>query len=115
VVKSDGEMLWHVFSNLLGNAIKFSNNNGDGRIGISVKQEGGRAVVSMRDNGIGMNRDLAEKVFDPFMQSSASEEGIGVGLTLCRMIMEGLGGDVALASRGPGLGATATVTLPVSG
>ena len=112
MVNSDADMLWHVFSNLLGNAIKFTGNDGGGRILLSVKQKDGKAVVTIEDNGVGLSETMSATVFDPFVQSTASEEGIGVGLTLSRMIMDGLGGDVDLRSEGPGRGATASVTLP---
>lgn len=112
LVASDADMLWHVFSNLLGNAIKFTGNSGDGRILLRAKKKGGNAVVTVEDNGVGLSEELSARVFDPFVQSTASEEGIGVGLTISRMIMDGLGGTMELKSEGPGRGATASVTLP---
>jgi signal transduction histidine kinase len=114
-VESDGEMLWHVFSNLVNNAIKFQKGAHGGRIDVSVRAEGGNAVVRVHDEGIGLGPEEKAKVFEKFYQATASTEGSGVGLTICRMIVEGVGGRIWFESDGPGRGATAVVTLPLPG
>ena len=108
-------MLWHVFSNLLNNAIKFQKQPAGGRIRVTLAVEGGAAVVRVRDEGIGLTRGGIDKVFDKFYQATASAEGSGVGLTICRMIVEGVGGSIRFESAGRGTGATAVVTLPIGG
>jgi PAS domain S-box-containing protein len=109
---ADEEMLWHVLSNLVNNAVKFARREGPRRLEASVSIEGDRGVVRIADNGIGMSPEEQARAFDRFYQASASIEGSGVGLSICRAIMEGMGGSVRLDSSGRGEGAVATVTLP---
>jgi signal transduction histidine kinase len=108
---ADAEMLWHVLSNLVGNAVKFARREGR-RLEATVAAEGGRGVVRIADNGIGLTPEQAARAFEMFYQASAAIEGSGVGLCICRSIMEGMGGTVTLESAGEGRGAVATVTLP---
>ena len=112
-VTADAEMLWHVVSNLVNNAVKFASRAGRPRLEAALGREGGNAVLRIRDNGIGLAPEEIARVFDRFYQVSAAIEGSGVGLSICRSIMEGMGGSVALESPGHGQGATATVTLPL--
>ena len=72
------------------------------------------ARVSIADNGIGMTPEEREKVFNKFYQSTASSEGSGVGLSICKRIVEQLGGRIRFESEGKNSGATASVTLPLS-
>ncbi len=114
VISSDAEMLWHLFSNILNNAIKFRRKGVPGRILVSVQHLDGEVQVSVRDDGIGMDAEDTDRAFSRFYQASASYEGSGVGLTICRMIAQGLGGRIVLESEGSGKGLTATVALPFS-
>jgi two-component system CheB/CheR fusion protein len=109
---ADAEMLWHVLSNLVSNALKFAAAGGR-RLELSALREGERAVVRVADNGIGMAPEELAHAFERFYQASASIEGSGVGLSICRSIMEGMGGTIALVSPGSGGGLTATLTLPL--
>ncbi|HWR98835.1 MAG TPA: ATP-binding protein [Candidatus Methanoperedens sp.] len=108
----DAEMLWHVLSNLVNNAVKFAA-PARRRLELSARREEDRAVVRVADNGIGMAPAELERAFERFYQVASSIEGSGVGLSICRSIMEGMGGTIALASPGRGRGLTATLTLPV--
>jgi PAS domain S-box-containing protein len=112
VATADAEMLWHVLSNLVNNAVKFAAPAGERRLRLSARREGGRAVVRVADNGIGMAPEELGHAFERFFQASASIEGSGVGLSICRSIMEDMGGAIALESPGRGRGLTATLTLP---
>jgi PAS domain S-box-containing protein len=114
-ISSDAEMLWHLFSNLVNNAIKFQRGGAAGKITVSVARGGGEARVEVRDNGIGMAREEIPKAFSRFYQVSTSSEGSGVGLAICHMIAEGLGGAIRLESGGSGKGTAAIVTLPLTG
>ena len=111
VATADAEMLWHVLSNLVSNALKFAAAGGR-RLELSALREGEHAVVRVADNGIGMAPEELAHAFERFYQASASIEGSGVGLSICRSIMEGMGGTIALVSPGSGGGLTATLTLP---
>lgn len=115
VIASDPEMLWHVFSNLLNNAIKFQKGPTGGGIAVTLAVEGDEAVVRVRDEGIGLAPEELSKVFEKFYQATASAPGSGVGLTICRMIVEGVGGRIGFESAGRFAGATAVVRLPVAG
>jgi signal transduction histidine kinase len=106
-------MLWHVVSNLVNNAVKFAARNGQRRLEATVSREEGAVVLRITDNGVGLAPEEASRAFDRFYQASASIEGSGVGLSICRSIMEGLGGSIALESPGRDRGAVATVTLPL--
>lgn len=108
------ELLWHVFSNLLNNAVKYRSPSGRCVIRIDALREGDRAVVRLRDNGIGLTPEQLELVFERFYQASASSEGAGVGLSICARAVEAMGGTITLQSDGPGAGSTAVVRLPLA-
>jgi len=113
-VQSDRAMLWHVFSNLIHNAVKFRARERRPEIEVRVAAVDGAVQVSIADNGIGMTPEEQGKVFTQFYQSTASSEGSGVGLSICQRIVGQLGGRIRLESEGKEEGVTASVTLPVS-
>ena len=112
-LKSDIEMLWHVFSNLISNAIKFQRTENSPKITVSARQEKDQAVVRIEDSGIGMDREVRDSIFTRFFQASPSSEGSGVGLTICKRIVEDLGGELSLDSPGVDRGSVAEVRLPL--
>ena len=113
-VKCDRVRLSQVLSNLLNNAAKYT--RGGGSIHLSVEREGSECVFRVRDNGIGIPREMLSKVFDLFTQVERSLDrsrgGLGVGLTLARRLIEMHGGRIDVASDGPGQGSEFTVRLP---
>jgi len=111
-VQSDAEMLWHVFSNIVSNAIKFRRQDGTPRIDVSILSGRESVTVRFQDNGIGMSRKLLENIFSRFFQASPSIEGSGIGLTICKRIMEDLGGSISVDSQGMGRGTIVEVKLP---
>jgi PAS domain S-box-containing protein len=112
-VAADREILWHVFSNLVNNAVKYRR---EGRPHISVGMEiaGDRVRVRITDNGIGLTEKERSMAFERFYQASGSAEGIGLGLSISTNIVERFGGSLQLESEGRGRGATATVSLPLA-
>jgi signal transduction histidine kinase len=112
----DATRLEQVLSNLLRNAIKFTDPGGI--IQISVRRESGVAVVRVRDNGVGIAPDLLPRVFDLFAQGEQAldraEAGLGIGLTLVRSLVEMHGGRVQARSEGRGMGSELEVRLPLS-
>jgi signal transduction histidine kinase len=114
-IRSDGEMLWHVFSNLVSNAIKFRGAAGRPTISVLAECRDGHVLVTVADNGIGLEPEIRDRVFDRFFQVSAVVEGSGVGLTIAKMIVEDLGGTITLASEGAGKGTSVGITLPLEG
>jgi signal transduction histidine kinase len=101
-------------SNLLDNAVKYSNGNRD--ITVSLKREDGFIVISVRDQGIGIPRDEQKKIFDRFHRVSTGlvhdVKGSGLGLSIVRHIVEAHRGKVTVESR-PGEGSTFSIHLPV--
>ncbi len=113
-VTGDPARLQQVFWNLLVNAVKFTEPGGD--IRVSIDQMGGQCRVRVSDTGQGIAPDFLPHVFDRFRQADGSttrrQSGLGIGLALVRHLVEMHGGDVHADSRGVGLGATFTVTIP---
>ncbi len=105
------ELLSQVWQNLLGNALKFTED--EGRIAVSLRCEGDRAVVRVRDSGCGMSEEVRARAFERFYQGESSHagEGNGLGLALVRRIVELHGGSVSVESA-EGEGSVFTVELP---
>ncbi len=98
-----------VFVNLLLNASFAVENKPDGQITITAETTSDRVVVSVRDNGVGIEPDKLDKVFEPFFTTRAGT-GTGLGLSICRDILVRAGGDLTAKST-PGEGTTMTVSL----
>ena len=115
-LEADRARLSQVFSNLVGNACKFTPDGG--RVVIDASVEGDRAIVSVRDNGIGIAADRIGGVFEMFSQIDNSLErtqgGLGIGLTLVRRLVEMHGGSVVVKSAGLGEGSEFVVMLPLT-
>ena len=104
-------LLHHVWSNLIGNAVKFGPVNGE--IVMALKETDGRYVFTIIDNGPGIPEDAQEHVFLKFYQADSShkEEGNGLGLALCRQILHTCGGSISVMNNPEG-GCCFTVELP---
>jgi signal transduction histidine kinase len=105
------DLLMQVWLNLLGNAVKFTD-EGD-EIAVSLTVSGNTVVVRIADTGIGMSAEVLGHIFEKFYQGdkSRSAEGNGLGLSLVRRIIDLCGGSIAVESN-PGEGSAFTVTLP---
>jgi signal transduction histidine kinase len=114
-ISGDPVRLTQVFANLLNNAAKYTNHGGV--ITIASRRENGDAVISVKDNGIGIAPNLLSQVFDMFMQvdrsTRRSQGGLGIGLTLVKSLVGMHGGSVEARSDGPGLGSEFIVRLPL--
>ena len=114
IVDGDLTRLTQVMVNLLNNAAKYTPKGG--RIELSVTEDNGSVVVSVRDTGSGMPSELVPRVFDLFTQGKRSldrvEGGLGVGLTLVKKIVELHGGTVTAHSEGIDRGSEFVVRLP---
>jgi len=118
-VKGDEARLEQVFWNLLKNAIKFTPPGGTIAVEtLSMPGEDGTWLhqTCVRDSGVGIDPELLSRLFIAFeqgdLQPGKGESGLGLGLAICRGIVEMHGGAIAAESAGAGLGATFTVTLP---
>ena len=113
-VLGDPTRLTQVFLNILNNAAKYTPAGGD--IQVRAQAQGRDAVVSIRDNGVGIPAALLDSVFDLFAQGERTldraEGGLGIGLTLARRIVEMHGGSISANSAGAGQGAEFVVRLP---
>ena len=113
-VMGDKKRLVQVFTNILANAAKYTNEGG--RILLRTDVREARIHVDVVDNGIGMSRDLAAHAFDLFAQAERSSDrsagGLGLGLALVKSLVELHHGTVACHSDGPGQGSTFSVCLP---
>ena len=116
LLDGDPVRLTQVFANLLNNAAKYT--PPEGRIAISTKRDHDEAVVSIRDNGIGIKAEMLPRVFDLFFQTSRAKSrdqgGMGIGLALARSLVEMHGGQVEARSDGPGRGSEFVVRLPLA-
>jgi signal transduction histidine kinase/ActR/RegA family two-component response regulator len=113
-VHADETRMEQVVQNLVGNALKYT--PAGGRIQVRVAADGGRAVLEVADDGIGIPPELLVSVFEPFVQGDRDPDraqgGLGLGLTLVKALTELHGGTVRAESPGPGKGSVFTVELP---
>jgi signal transduction histidine kinase len=116
LVEGDAMRLAQVFSNLLNNAVRYTDPGG--RIGIAAKGDDCSAMVIVSDTGIGIAAEALPRVFDMFVQANArdsrAQSGLGIGLTLVRSLVEMHGGGVAARSAGVGRGSEFVVRLPLA-
>lgn len=110
-VNADSERMIQVFTNILSNAIKFSPEGAS--VQISSSESNGRVVISVKDEGPGMDSSDAKKIFDRRFQTDQgkSEQGFGLGLSIAREIVEAHGGIITVESE-KGAGSTFSVSLP---
>jgi PAS domain S-box-containing protein len=113
-LEADPVRLEQVFTNLLSNAIKFTEDRG--AISLSAEREGQEVIVRVRDTGVGIPPDLLPRIFDLFTQGDRSldrvRDGLGIGLTLSRRLVELHGGTIEAHSDGVGRGSEFVVRLP---
>ena len=114
-LEGDPVRLTQVLMNLLNNAAKYTPKGG--KIWVSANVEGDRAVVSVKDEGVGIAGDKLPRVFDKFYQIDRSlersESGLGLGLTLARRLIELHGGNLEARSDGLGRGSEFVISLPI--
>ncbi|WP_246580367.1 PAS domain S-box protein [Deinococcus aestuarii] len=113
-VQGDGALLTQVFSNLLGNALKYSRTRERAEIEVGAQVQGHDLTVTVRDNGVGFDPRYTDKLFGVFQRLHRAEEfeGTGIGLANVRRIVTRHGGRVR-AEGVPGSGAAFHVTLPL--
>ena len=114
IVSGDKKRLVQILANVLGNAAKYTPNGG--QIALAMKVTDDKVILTVRDNGIGMSRDLVASAFELFRQGERtpdrSQGGLGIGLALVKSLVQLHGGTIEAYSNGPGSGSEFTVTLP---
>lgn len=110
---ADAARIEQVFWNIIKNAVKFTPAGGELRI--TTRNENGRVVVDFTDTGIGIEPELLPRIFDAFEQgrraTTSRHGGLGLGLAICKRVIEIHGGHISVQSEGPNRGATFTVGL----
>lgn len=114
-VRGDETQLRQLLENLLSNAIEYSDDEPP-RVDVSVERSESNWIVSIRDEGIGIDPEDTDRIFDVFQRLHGREEhsGTGIGLALCNRIVERHGGRLWVDSE-PGEGSTFSFTLPAAG
>ena len=114
VVRVDPHRMNQVLWNLLANAVKFT--PGGGNIEVKLRRRDQDVELRVTDNGKGITADFLPHVFEPFRQAEStttrSHSGLGLGLAICKKLVEQHGGAIVALSDGPGRGSTFIVTLP---
>jgi two-component system NtrC family sensor kinase len=102
-----------VFMNILTNAIQAIPDQGE--ITITTARKGSQQItVSIRDTGVGMSPETAQKIFDPFFTTKDVNEGTGLGMSIAYGVIQKHGGDIEVKSA-PGVGSEFIITLPIKG
>lgn len=116
LLNADPMRLAQMLSNLLNNAAKYTEQGG--QIQLALERRDGHALLSVKDNGIGIEASMLPRVFEIFSQVNTSlhrsQSGLGIGLSLVKAIAELHGGGVQACSDGLGRGSEFTVRLPLS-
>jgi len=115
VFSGDGQSLRHILSNLIDNAIRFTEN---GFVKIQQKAEGNQLVWSIKDTGIGIDKAYLPDIFEPFRRhslgySKSAYQGAGLGLPLVKQLLELMKGHIELESR-KAVGTAVTIYLPLN-
>jgi PAS domain S-box-containing protein len=115
-VYADKARLTQCIANLLNNATRFTPADGDIRVNSRIEHN--HAIIEVKDTGIGIADDLLPKLFDLFVQGQRSldrsEGGLGIGLSVCKRLIEMHGGRVTGSSEGIGRGSTFAIQLPLA-
>ncbi|MEN3340309.1 MAG: hypothetical protein V7647_3985 [Acidobacteriota bacterium] len=114
MVEGDPQRVQQIVSNLVSNALKFT--DAGGRVQLKVEPAAHSVDVIVSDTGIGISPALIPRVFDRFLQGDPSSTrrhgGLGLGLAIAKEFTERMGGTISARSDGPGTGATFVVTFP---
>jgi signal transduction histidine kinase len=115
-IAGDERKLKQILFNLLSNAAKFTPDGG--AITVSALRQNDNVLISVSDTGIGVDKELQERIFEPFYQAQSGLKdktpGTGLGLSLSKRFVEMHGGRIWVESRGQGEGSTFFIALPLN-
>ena len=115
LVDADERRIGRVLDNLINNGMSYSNR--PAHVSVELSKEGERAVVKVKDKGIGIPADLVEAVFERFYRRAGrgpdEVPGVGLGLYISRQVAQRHGGNLVVASSSPGVGSVLVLTLPL--
>ncbi|MBN8554959.1 MAG: PAS domain S-box protein [Deltaproteobacteria bacterium] len=114
IIQADPLQMRQLFQNFIGNSLKFYKQNTTPLIKVSARLEQGRCELEICDNGIGFDEKFSDKIFVIFQRLHSREafEGTGVGLAICRKIIERHSGQISVSSK-PNEGALFKISLPI--
>jgi two-component system sensor kinase FixL len=115
-IKADMVQMTQLFQNLIGNALKFHRDGEAPHVKIHAEQVGDGYEIYVEDNGIGFEAKYLDKIFQPFQRlhgRSGQYEGVGMGLAICKKVVERHGGKITARSQ-VNKGSTFIVTLPAN-
>jgi signal transduction histidine kinase len=112
-IEADSLQMRQLLQNLIGNALKYHHPETPPEVNITAKQLSEKVQILVQDRGIGFAQEDVKRIFQPFQRlvGRSQYEGSGMGLAICRRIVERHGGEIVALSR-PGHGTTVIVTLP---
>jgi signal transduction histidine kinase len=111
-VRANVFQMKQLLNNLIGNGLKYHGEEPP-VIRVTARQEGRMAVFAVSDNGVGIDPQNKEKIFDLFQRTETTDKpGTGIGLAICKKIIENQGGRIWVESK-PGKGSTFNFTLPI--
>lgn len=115
VIGREDELV-RLFQNLVGNALKYRTPGRPAHVAITAERRDGECLFAVADDGIGIAPEHLERIFGIFtrLHSRQEYEGTGIGLAICRKIVEGHGGRIWAESQGPGTGSAFRFTLPIA-
>ncbi len=114
IINSDRTLLWHIFSNIIGNSIKYSKDNDSVIIEIDWIEKKENIMFTVKDNGIGIDQEHLDKIFLPFHRATSKKEGTGLGLSIVKKSVDLLNGKVWIESV-KGKGTIVYIELPKKG
>jgi signal transduction histidine kinase len=112
-VLGDGDGLLSVFGNLISNAVRYT--PAGGRVAVRYQSDDDRALIEVRDSGVGMSSEVQARIFEKFYRAPEAQlavpQGLGLGLSLVKQMVEAHGGQISVESA-PGRGSTFFISLP---
>lgn len=118
-ISADPVRVEQILNNVLYNAAKYTDMGGDIKLSVARDDEKQEVVIRVQDNGIGIESDMLEKIFEPFFQKKQNKDaragttGLGIGLALTKRLVELHGGSIRAISAGLGKGSEFIITLPL--